>query len=261
MQQPYLVFRLYAPMASWGEPAVGQDRHSAISPTRSALLGLLGAALGIKRDEQLSLLALQQSVNFAVKQIVSSSLLRDFHTIQVPKAKRKRVFHTRREELQVTELETILSNRYYRCDGLWIIAVSLTPQSKYTLEQLKLALEKPKFTLYLGRKSCPLTAPLLPEIIKSVALKTALDKNFPALTAVRSRDGKYIECNELLWLDRYHQQESTYFWQGDKNALSSSLTENVVSTTYPWDEPLDRKRWQFTQRTLHQCTLKSQEKE
>ena len=47
----YLVMRLYAPLASWGEIAVGEVRHSANYPSKSALLGLLGAALGVRRDD------------------------------------------------------------------------------------------------------------------------------------------------------------------------------------------------------------------
>ena len=47
-----LVFRLYGPMASWGEIAVGENRHTANYPSKSALLGLLGAALGIERDDE-----------------------------------------------------------------------------------------------------------------------------------------------------------------------------------------------------------------
>ena len=54
----YLVFRLYGPLASWGMPAVGGDRPTAAQPTRSALLGLLAAGLGIKRDKEYALQAL-----------------------------------------------------------------------------------------------------------------------------------------------------------------------------------------------------------
>ena len=43
-----LVFRLFGPLASWGEIAVGQVRPSAVRPTRSALLGLLaGGVVGV----------------------------------------------------------------------------------------------------------------------------------------------------------------------------------------------------------------------
>jgi CRISPR system Cascade subunit CasD len=47
----YLLFRLYGPLASWGEIAVGESRHTATYPGKSALLGLLAAALGIRRDD------------------------------------------------------------------------------------------------------------------------------------------------------------------------------------------------------------------
>ena len=41
----YLLFRLYGPMASWGEIAVGETRHSAAYPGKSAIIGLLAAAM------------------------------------------------------------------------------------------------------------------------------------------------------------------------------------------------------------------------
>ncbi len=47
----YLVFRLYAPLASWGEAAVGESRPTATYPGRGAIIGLLGAALGVRRDD------------------------------------------------------------------------------------------------------------------------------------------------------------------------------------------------------------------
>ena len=80
----YLTFRLYGPLASWGQAAVGGDRPTGLCPTRSAVLGLLGAALGIKREEELRLSELQESVTVAIKQTVPTSLLRDYHTTQVP---------------------------------------------------------------------------------------------------------------------------------------------------------------------------------
>ena len=43
----YLVFQLYGPMASWGEPAVGEMRHTNTIPGRPSILGLLAAALGV----------------------------------------------------------------------------------------------------------------------------------------------------------------------------------------------------------------------
>ncbi len=56
----YLVFQLHGPMASWGVDAPGEVRHSHELPSRSALLGLLLAALGIRREEEQRLNAFNQ---------------------------------------------------------------------------------------------------------------------------------------------------------------------------------------------------------
>ena len=39
---PFLVFQLVAPLAAWGDVAVGQTRGSRDAPGESALVGLLG---------------------------------------------------------------------------------------------------------------------------------------------------------------------------------------------------------------------------
>lgn len=47
----YLIFQLHGPMASWGVDAPGEVRHTHELPSRSALLGLLAAGVGIRRDD------------------------------------------------------------------------------------------------------------------------------------------------------------------------------------------------------------------
>ena len=58
----YLIFRLYAPLASWGEAAVGETRPTATYPGKGAVLGLLGAALGIRRDDDAGQAQLRDSI-------------------------------------------------------------------------------------------------------------------------------------------------------------------------------------------------------
>ncbi len=237
----YLVFRLYGPMASWGQPAVGGDRPTAMHPSRSAILGLLGAALGIKRDNDIALSGLQQSICIAVKQCVPGSLLRDYHTSQVPSHNNRVVHRTRKSELNVDKLNTVLSSRDYRCDGLWTIVISLTDKASVNLIKLRDALKKPVYTLSLGRKSCPLAAPLQPLIVQVANLKSALDTDFPALMHSHKEDA--------LWLG--FKGRVTYFWEGDK----AEFDDVRVLTTHPWDEPVHRERWQFKQRQMHQLSL------
>jgi CRISPR system Cascade subunit CasD len=236
----YLVFRLYGPMASWGQAAVGGDRPTGVQLSRSALLGLLAAALGIKRDEEERLRKLQESVLVAVKHCFPTTLMRDYHTAQVPSANQKVVHNTRKSELSEIKLNTILSSRDYRCDGLWVVSVTIKDGSKIDLQQLRNALLQPTYPLYLGRKSCPVALPLMPKIVREKSLKSALDTTFPPLVSEKS---------DKYWLGTNGQV--TYFWEGNRD----EFTSDGVLTTHPWDEPVHRVRWQFKQRVLHQLTL------
>ncbi len=239
--QQYLVFRLYGAMASWGQAAVGGDRPTGLQPTRSAILGLLGAALGIKRENEKKLAGLQSGILIAFKQCTPSSLVRDYHTTQVP-SHNKKVFHrTRKSELSEAKLNTVLSSRDYRCDGLWVIAISLSDRASFSLETIQSALERPVYSLCLGRKSCPPSLPLMPVVMEFDELKSALDYEFPAITRSHKEDA--------LWLNK--KREVTYFWEGSKEQIPSEST----LTFQPWDEPVSKTRWQFKQRTMHQLTV------
>lgn len=259
----YLLFRLYGPMASWGEIAVGESRHSAIYPGKSALLGLMAAALGIRREEEQRLTTLAAGYRFAVKVINAGHPLRDYHTAQAPDSVGKFVYRTRRDELVVGKerLGTILSSREYRCDALALVAVVAENGAPYSLEEIRTALLKPRFHLYLGRKSCPLAASLNPLVRDATGFGDALD-NYPFGALFVSKyllqkavkevvDGAKVADSPLLtgmsWDDErvfaYGNQPVRYYWEGDSGDLISqqSLTRH--------DQPLSRARWQFTQRT------------
>ena len=69
-------------------------------------------------------------------------LLKDFHTVQVPGEKHPEV-----------------SYRYYLSDAVFLVA--LESDDKLLLESIASALQKPVYPLYLGRKSCPPTLPIV----------------------------------------------------------------------------------------------------
>ncbi|CAM3660505.1 type I-E CRISPR-associated protein Cas5/CasD [Xenorhabdus thuongxuanensis] len=242
--QTYLVFRLYGALASWGVEAVGESRPTDTYPSRSAILGLLGATLGIRRDDETQLVALQQGIKIAIKQIVSGLLMRDYHTAQVPSQEKKQAHLTRKSELRdKSKLNTILSSRDYLADGVWIIAISLTEQANFTLSALRDALLKPVFTLSLGRKSCPLALPMMPQLAEYSSLKAALDTSFPPLPHQSEKSNHYWQRNHDV---------VSYFWEGDEGEIT--IPDTTILTHQRWDEPLSRSRWQFTQRTMHQLS-------
>lgn len=245
----FLVFRLYGAIASWGEAAVGSDRPSATAPSRSAILGLIGAAMGIRRDDAERLTALQESVSIGVKQYRRGTLLRDYHTAQVPSQDKKRRRFTRKDELSQSDLNTVLSSRDYRAEGMWTVAIWLASGSGHTLENIRNHLQRPVFALSLGRKSCPLAAPLSPILIEGADLKSALDTSFPPVLSDERLDRIWLPAESIV----------TYFWQGERVLMP--LSEDMaarVQTLSRWDEPLDRKRWQFGPRFEHQLSLREE---
>src|SRR3990172_11959484 len=148
----FLVFQLQALLSSWGDTAVGEYRGSYEHPGESTLIGMLGAALGIRREDEAAHAALRQGYGFAVGVQSGGKLLRDYHTAQVPgRASLKgRPHATRKDELGVPkdDLNTILSTRDYRQEAASLIAVQPRTDAPYPLEVLADALRKPRFVLY-----------------------------------------------------------------------------------------------------------------
>ena len=141
--ESFLLFHLYGPMASWGEVAVGELRPSDLHPTRSALLGLLAAALGLRRTERDALAALGAGVRFAGRVDSAGVPLSDYHTAQVAPPERKRPALTRADQLRARRdgLQTVLSRRDYRCDALYTIAARPSGESpRWSLAALQEAL-------------------------------------------------------------------------------------------------------------------------
>lgn len=236
----YLVFNLYGSMAAWGDIAVGEYRPSFAHPSKSAIIGLLAAALGIRRDEEERQNNFAGACSYAVRVDAMGTLLRDYHTIQVPSSgtgRNRRTFHTRKAELAERDLNTILSSRDYRCDALYTVAITLRNDFTYSVKDLADALRKPVFTLYLGRKSCPLAFPLSPLVISAKTVKEAMTKaSVPE------------ELNSLI-----QEKFSLVYWEGDQGGYER---EQVITRR---DEPLSRKRWQFSERKENFATVRREE--
>ncbi len=200
--QKYLIFTLSGPMQAWGTMAVGEVRPSASHPTRSGLLGLLAALLGIRRGDS-RLKDLNEACRVAVRVDSSGSRFVDFHTIQTPSEKGKRVFRTRRDELvnmldSDEELNTILSKREYLTDAMFTACIWLEGQASFTLKQMREALLEPMLTPYLGRKSCPLGWPFMPQLIEAKNVRQALASYAPPEELVRKSEN-------VVWAEDGHK--------------------------------------------------------
>lgn len=238
----YLVFQLHGPMASWGVDAPGEVRHSHMLPSRSALLGLLAAALGICRDEEARLNDFNQHYAFVLCASHEPRWARDYHTVQMPKEVRKALYFSRREELSDPELlNALISRRDYYTDAWWIAALTQTADAPYSLEQLRDALQHPVFPLYLGRKSHPPALPLLPLLLNGTAPDVLNE-------AYRQYRDKLNTLNIPL-----AKLQSQCWWEGEHDGLEAN---KVLRRR---DRPMSRQQWMFGERTVNQGPLQFKE--
>ncbi len=253
----FLLFQIYSPLVSWGEIAVGGERQSSRHPSKSAVIGMIAAALGIKRDEEERLIKLADSLGFAVQLYSGGSVLKDFHTVQVPKKENKVNHYSRRSELMADKVGTILSRREYRCDALSVIAVYIKKNSSdLTLESIEKALREPVFHLYFGRKSAAPALPLAPLQVEGDTLKDVFGQYCPKFVSP-------VKDSEPEWLKKaFNQYPSetvmddniTYFWE---EGIESGIP--LLQTAERYDMPLSRKRWQFCSRFEHMGMLTREE--
>lgn len=229
---PWLVVVLAAPLASFGEGPGNAYRGTADRPTRSALIGLAGAALGVDRVDGAGQQAVGDSLLTVTRTLRSGELLTDFHTFQsLPAA--KGFVPTRAHALaRRPDLETSITRRDYRADGLWQAAYCAAPQATVSLEALRDAFLRPRFMLWLGRKSCPLAYPLV-----------------PLLVCADDPEAAFLE-------------HATFVTLRDSEVLLSGPGGIAVDDRVDWraedrsgrlhrrnDDPRDRTRWHFSDRS------------
>ncbi len=244
----YIAFRLWGPMASWGDIAVGERRGTWSRPSRSAVLGLVAAALGIERANRAAHDQLEAGIGFAVRVDQPGRPLRDYHTAQSPGARKGKRWFTRRDELaDRPELNTILSERSYLTEATSIIVLWRRPDTEGpTLREIQARLTEPVFALYLGRKSCPIGGPLAP--LGPFCTRTPAD----ALAAFDVEDRK---LSERLGSWRHRDQTRWPLW---RPALSSEVWMDAADAhhfglhsrerTVRRDRVRDRSRWLFSDR-------------
>lgn len=159
----HLVFTLCATFGAMGELAGHERRGSLTWPGRSAVIGLVAAAMGIRRGDDAGFARLD-GLRMAVGVIEDGVPLRDYHTVQTVPTAAARNPDSRPAAIVRAgrNTNTTITLRDYRVGVAYAVALWPGPG----LEDLAQALRQPVFTLYLGRKSCPLAAPPAPRIVE-----------------------------------------------------------------------------------------------
>lgn len=127
-----LLLRLAGPMQSWGTDSKFDERRTGREPSKSGVIGLVAAALGIARQDREALQTLN-GLRFGVRVDREGVLLRDYH-----------IARTAKDVAYVT-------HRYYLSDAEFV--AGLESDDRALLAQIAQALQAPAFPLYLGRRS------------------------------------------------------------------------------------------------------------
>lgn len=138
-----LLIRLIAPLQSWGVQSNYTVRDSGLEPSKSGVIGLLCAALGRPRDAQLEdLAALRMGVRVDREGVLRS----DYHIAQdVLDSDGKKTRNS------------VVTNRYYLADAAFLVGLE---GDGALLNELQVALQKPVWALYLGRKAFTPSVPI-----------------------------------------------------------------------------------------------------
>ncbi|MBD2892685.1 hypothetical protein amrb99_15970 [Actinomadura sp. RB99] len=151
-----LLLRLAGPLQSWGIASRHNTRSTRTAPTKSGVVGLLASALGRPRGADLSDLA---ALDFGVRVDQPGQLLVDYHTVTAASRSADRALQRMPTAAGSTlrpHESTKVTRRHYIADAVFVAAL----QGPLT-GQLAEALKTPRHPLYLGRRSCPPSRPIL----------------------------------------------------------------------------------------------------
>lgn len=242
---PFLLLTLYAPLSSWGDIAVGEVRGTWDRPSRSAVLGLVAAALGVDRDDQGAHDALDSGYGVAARQDAAGAPLVDYHTAQtavegtVKALKKRGVPLTRRALLDKRngDPQTILSRRSYRQDALATVALWARAGARWPLGQLVERLRRPVFVLYAGRKANAFGLPLDPEVVAADTLAGAFARR---ADPPRALDASRLRLAPVGAREIAHDPCADDFASGLR----------TVRRELRRDAGAQRTRWQFAERVV-----------
>lgn len=150
---PTLLMVLKGPMQSWGASSRFRRRETEMMPTKSGVIGLVAAALGVGRNDSLDQFA---NLRFGVRADQPGTLLDDFHTA-----------------LKEGEKNAVVSHRYYLQDAVFV--VGLESGDKAQLERYADAIHAPHYQPFLGRRACVPDGPIETSLVDE-SLEQALNQ-------------------------------------------------------------------------------------
>jgi CRISPR system Cascade subunit CasD len=199
-----LTIRLTAPLQSYGNEATFDRRTSGDYPSKSAIIGMIAAALGYSRNDK----RIQElnKLQFAVRIDQPGKTLTDFQTVEWKSNMRK------------------ITYREYLQDAVFVVAIGGEPNY---IDQIKYALTHPHYALFLGRRS---------NIPAGVLQMTEFPDKDPVSIL------KILPWQASNWYQRRHSADELIKIQlvADANLLSTNRTSLIKDHVISFDSKARR---------------------
>ena len=155
-----LILRFSGPLQSWGNDSNFNFRRTSGYPTKSGVIGFIASALGYSRTDSLKPLS---DLKICIRVDKEGKLLRDYQTVKSSNGK-----------------DSYIVNKYYLSDATFVVGIE---GSSELIGQIEQAIKNPAYPLFLGRRSCVPTLPIvlgkrdekLIEAVKNEPLQALID--------------------------------------------------------------------------------------
>jgi CRISPR system Cascade subunit CasD len=199
-----VLLRFDAPLMSFGSVVVDHHNRTDPLPYRAMLAGLLANALGLTRQDEAELGALQARVRYAARRDRVGSALVDYQTVDFDPAGPMAAglgWTTRGvlEERKGGEARehTHIRYRHYLADAIVTVALTLAPPAdEPSLRAVSGALRAPARPLFLGRKCCIPSEPVWLGETEAASLRAALEAT-PRVGGLRPGDRPRADVDTL----------------------------------------------------------------
>ncbi|HRQ71638.1 MAG TPA: type I-E CRISPR-associated protein Cas5/CasD [Phycisphaerales bacterium] len=154
MTAPNTVFvRLEGPLQAWGDTSKFVIRRSMEAPTKSGVLGLVCCAMGLSRADARERLPELNTLAMGVRTDRPGTRWWDYHTVGAGIG-----MTTAGGKVKTGAQGTLITRREYLADASFLVALQ---GDSALVAAVAEALAAPKWPVYLGRRSCPPSVPIL----------------------------------------------------------------------------------------------------
>ena len=215
MANAVLLLLLEGPLQSWGTRSRWDVRDTGLEPTKSGIIGLIGCAMGLSRNDS-ELERLDRELLFGVRVdrpgVVSTDYqtVTGYHRTAAGGFKHSSGTAKKIEKAMEHGESTIVSPRDYLHDAAFLVALTVKSEYKASNPDLLVRLEEnlsdPKWPLYLGRKACVPSRPILERLTNDYPdLESAL-RNEPWVSLCADESHTTFIINEkapnlIAWIE------------------------------------------------------------